>query len=125
MAGTFAGGVTAVRISIFVSDAFPAWMAFLEDLGIGSSAIRTIVDGRRVRFAGWIHRAATDWLSGGADWALAFVWCCRADGTTSLNNALLFAYFLWFGSCASAVALVDGLGIEAALVWECRAADLK
>ena len=90
-------------------------MAFLEDLGIGSSAIRTIVNGIRFRFAGWIHRAATDWLSGGADWALAFVWCCRADGASSLRNALIFALFQWFGSCARAVALIDGLGIETAL----------
>ena len=115
MAGTFAGGVTAVRISIFVSDAFPAWMAFLEDLGIGSSAIRTIVDGCWVRIAGWIESATTNRLSAAVEWALAFVWCCRADGATSLRNALIFALFQWFGSCARAVALIDGLGIEIAL----------
>ena len=90
-------------------------MAFLEDLGIRSSAVRTIVDGRGISLAGWVKITTTDRFSGGADWALAFVWCCRADGTTSLRNALIFALFQWFGSCARAVALIDGLGIEIAL----------
>ena len=115
MAGTVAGGVTAVRISIFVSDTLPARMAFLEDLRVRSSAIRTIVDGCGISIAGWIKISSADRLSSGADWALAFVWCCRADGATSLRNALIFALFLWFRSCARAVALIDGLGIEIAL----------
>ena len=74
MAGTFAGGVTAVRIAILVSDAFPARMAFLEDLGIGSIAIRTIVDGYGISVAGFVKITTTDRLSAAVEWALAFVW---------------------------------------------------
>ena len=115
MAGTVAGGVTAVRISIFVSDTLPARMAFLEDLRVRSCATGAIVDGYGISVAGWVKITSTDRLSACVEWALAFVWCCRADGATSLRNALIFALFLWFGSCARAFALIDGLGIETAL----------